>query len=86
MIREYHYAVDDCVLDFFSNCTKREREQLMRVFLALADDPFQKGDYVQRTASGREVQVKRFGKWLITFWPDDPVTELRIIDLRKVHA
>jgi hypothetical protein len=67
MIREYFYAVDNSVLDVFSNCSKREREQLMRVFAALANDPFQKGDYVERTRSGREVQVKRFGKWLITF-------------------
>jgi hypothetical protein len=44
MIREYSYVVDDSVLEFFANCTKRDREQLMRVFLALADDPFQKGD------------------------------------------
>jgi hypothetical protein len=86
MIRAYSYAVDDSVLEFFSSCTKREREQLMRVFAALLDDPLQKGDYVERTATGREVQVKRFGKWLVTYWPDDPVTELRIIDLRKVHA
>lgn len=85
MIRRYSYAVDDSVLEFFSSSTKREREQLMRIFLALADDPFQKGDYVERSASGREVQVKRFGKWLITYWPDDPVTELRIIDLQKAH-
>lgn len=72
MIRQYSYAVDDTVLEFFCACTKREREQLMRIFLALADDPFQKGDYVERTRAGRDVQVKRFGKWLITFWPVTP--------------
>jgi len=53
MIRQYSYAVDDAVLEFFSGCTKRERERLMRIFLALADDPFQKDDYVERTRSGR---------------------------------
>lgn len=85
-MRDYCYAVDDSVLEVFAASSKREREQLMRIFAGLADDPFQKGDYIERTTSGREVQMKRFGKWLVTYWPDDPVTELRIIDLRKVHS
>jgi hypothetical protein len=86
MIRKYSYAVDDSVLEFFSASNKREREQLMRIFMVLADNPFQKGDYVQKSASGRTLQVKRFGKWLITYWPDDPVTELRVVDIAKVHS
>lgn len=86
MIRKYAYAVDDSVLEFFNTCTKRERERLLRVFIALANDPFQKGDYVERSRSGRHVQVKRFGKWLITYWPDDPVTELRVIDIRNLQS
>jgi hypothetical protein len=85
MIRRYSYAVDDSVLEFFSASKRREREQLMRVFALLADDPFQKGDFVEKSKSGRELQVKRFGKWMITYWPDDPVTELRIVDIVKVH-
>jgi len=28
--------------------------------------------------------VKRFGKWLVSFWVDDPVLEIRIVDVKKV--
>jgi hypothetical protein len=34
--------------------------------------------------SGREFQVKRFGRWLVTFWPDDPVLELRVVDIKQI--
>ena len=85
MSRQYCYAVDDSVLEFFSSSRKREREQLLRIFTLLANDPFQNGDHVEKSASGRDLQVKRFGKWLITYWPDVPVTELRIVDIVKVH-
>jgi hypothetical protein len=30
------------------------------------------------------LQVKHFGKWLVTFWLDAPVLELRIVDVKKV--
>jgi hypothetical protein len=50
----------------------------------LAESPYQTGEWRQKTKSGREVQVKRFGRWLVTFWLDDPVREVRIIDVKKI--
>ena len=84
MIPKYAYAVDDSVVEFFSARPSREREELLHIFrtLALALNP--RGDWVQRTATGRELQVKRFGKWLVTFWRDEPVLEVRIVDVKKV--
>jgi hypothetical protein len=46
--------------------------------------PSQSGDWIQRTQSGREIQVKRFGRWLVSFWLDAPVLELRVVDVKKV--
>jgi hypothetical protein len=80
----YLFAADDSVVQFFSQCNKREREDLLRLFRYLADSPHQRGDWLQKGRSGREFQVKRFGRWLVTFWPDDPVLELRVVDLKKV--
>jgi hypothetical protein len=84
MNSQYEFAAADSVVEFFSQCAKREREDLLRIFRSLADSPHQQGDWIQKGRSGREFQVKRFGRWLITFWPDDPVLELRVVDLRKV--
>ena len=75
---------DDAVLNYFSGRSRREREELLRIFAALAEDAYQRGDWRQQTKSGRELEVKRFGKWLISFWLDDPVLEVRIVDVKKI--
>ena len=69
---------------FSPDATNREREELLKIFRALAESPYQTGDWRQKTKSGRELQVKRFGKWLVNFWQDDPVRELRIVDVKKI--
>jgi hypothetical protein len=84
MNSQYVFAADDSVVEFFSQCSKREREDLLRLFRSLADSPHQRGDWIQKGRSGREFQVKRLGRWLVTFWPDDPVLELRVVDVKKV--
>ena len=84
MIPSYVFAVDQSVMEFFSRCTQREREDLLGVFRSLANSPHQRGEWIQKTTSGREFQVKRFKRWLITFWPDDPVLELRIVDIKRI--
>lgn len=80
----YRYVVDAAVLAFFGQCSRREREQLLRTFESLAQVPYQRGDWLRRTSSGRELQMKRFGKWLVTFWPDHAVQELRVVDVERV--
>jgi hypothetical protein len=80
----YSYAVDAAVLTLFGQCSKRDREQLLRAFDSLLQTPSQRGEWTRRTASGRELQVKRFGRWLVVFWPDHAVREVRIIDVERI--
>lgn len=84
MIPQCTFVVDDSVLELFTERSKRERQELLRVFKSLADSPYQTGEWRQKTKCGRELQVKRFGKWLVTFWLDAPVLELRIVDVKKI--
>lgn len=84
MTPQHVFVVDDTVMGFFIERSKREREDLLKIFRTLADSPYQTGEWRQRTKSGRELQVKRFGKWLVSFWLDDPVLEVRIVDVKKI--
>jgi hypothetical protein len=84
MIPDHAFVLDDSVLELFTERSKREREELLRIFRSLADSPYQTGEWRQKTKTGRELQVKRFGKWLVTFWLDAPVLELRIVDVKKI--
>ena len=78
------FVADDAVVEFFTERNKRERDELLKIFRALAESPYQKGEWRQKTKSGRELQVKHFGKWLVNFWLDAPVLEVRIVDVKKI--
>jgi len=84
MIPKHTFVVDDSVLELFTERSKREREEVLRIFKSLADSPYRTGEWRQKTKSGRELQVSRFGKWLVTFWLDAPVLEMRIVDVKKI--
>jgi hypothetical protein len=47
---------------------------------SLSSDPFQKGDYQDRTPEGRDVQVKVIGAHALVYWADHPVREVKIVD------
>ena len=82
----YKVVGDAAVLAFFADCTKKERQELMLIFHDLAEVPHQRGAWVRRMASAHDLSIKRFGRWLVTYWPDDPVRELRIVAVEKVFA
>jgi hypothetical protein len=84
MTSRHVFVVDDTVMAVFTERSRREREDLLKIFKSLAESPYQPGEWRQKTKLGREVQVKRFGRWLVTFWLDDPVREIRIMDVKKI--
>ena len=82
----YKVVGDAAVLTFFADCTKQDRQELMRVFNALAESPHQRDAWLRRMRSGQDLSIKRLGKWLVTYWLDDPVRELRIVAVEKVFV
>jgi hypothetical protein len=72
------------VVNLLLACRPGNRRLLQTYFGTLAADPQQRGDFIERDAVGRELQVKRFSRWLVTFWSDDPVKELRIVRVEPV--
>lgn len=75
----YHYAVDDAVLNVFASLPKRHRTRLLRVFDALAEDPFLRGDAVQHDSAGRLCEVKRFGEWTVIYWTEAIAHKVHIL-------
>jgi hypothetical protein len=80
----YKYTVDDSVLQVFAASTKRQRESLLRIFDFLAQSPFTEGETVQLDRTGRSCQVKRFGEWLIVYWPEHLASEIHILDVERL--
>jgi hypothetical protein len=81
----YKYTVDDSVLQVFLLASKRRREELLRIFDHLAAEPRSAGDSLQLDDTGRECQVKRFGSWTVTWWPEHLVSELHVIDVERLR-
>ena len=82
----YRYTVDDAVLQVFAEAKKRHRDELLRIFTRLATDPYIEGDSEQRDSTGRHCQVKRFGAWLVTYWPEHLANQVHIIDVQRLHS
>lgn len=47
--------------------------------------PFRRGDFQQRDASGRSNEVVLLGDWLVTFWSDHAVAHIHVVDLERVE-
>jgi len=80
----YRYSVDDAVLRNFAAASKRHRQELLRVFDFLAQEPFTEGESTQADHVGRKCQVKRFGAWLVTYWPEHLTKEIHILDIERL--
>ena len=59
----------------------KPRGEIIRFLESLSSDPFQKGDYQDRTPEGREIQVKVIGSYALLYWVDHPVREVKVVDL-----
>jgi hypothetical protein len=46
--------------------------------------PLQKGDFEARDETNRPIQIKVAGPFLISFWPDHSVREIRIIKIERI--
>jgi mRNA-degrading endonuclease RelE of RelBE toxin-antitoxin system len=58
-----------------------QRKLIMDFIYSLRTRPQTKGDYVDRDASLRIRQIKIIGDYAITYWLDDPVKSVMIVDI-----
>jgi hypothetical protein len=80
----YKYTVAESVLQVFAASPKRQRDELLRIFAFLSLEPFTRGESIQPDGTGRNCQVKRFGDWLIVYWPEHLVSEIHILDAERL--
>ena len=61
----------------------RQRRLIMKFIYSLRDRPRTKGDYRDKNASLQIRQVKIIGDYAITYWPDDAVKSVMVVDVRS---
>jgi len=85
MSLRYSYSISANVVSHLTTLRARQRDELLRIFDTLADNPFVKGDRIQHDDCGRPMQVKRYRRWEVTFWLDHLACEVRVVNLSHLH-
>jgi hypothetical protein len=80
----WQFVLNETSVHFLLAAKPRHRQKLIQALEAIAADPMQKGDFEANDDTGRPIQIKVAGSFLITFWPDAFVRELRIINLEWI--
>jgi len=61
---------------------RRDRRLAVEAFIAsLAENPFDEGDFSESDRDGRIVHCKIIRDYAISYYPDHPVKEIKIIEL-----
>jgi mRNA-degrading endonuclease RelE of RelBE toxin-antitoxin system len=58
------------------------RQRIMDFIHTLREHPRSEGDYTDKDSSGRVKQVKIIGDYAVTYWLDDPVRTVMVVDMR----
>jgi hypothetical protein len=84
-MQPWKVVLDEDAFHFFLARRGNERGRLITIFNQLRNDPYQKTSYTAKDATGRDLGVLAAQPFLITFWLDAAVTEIRIVNIQKVN-
>jgi hypothetical protein len=62
-----------------------EKNRLLALLDEMRAAPFRSGDLQQIDETGRVYEVVLSGDWLVSFWSDHAVREIRVVNLQKVE-
>lgn len=78
---EARLLIDIDVLDFLRTLNRRNQEDLLKRFRAIAAFPSNHSDFFESDSVGRRVDVHIFGKFAIKFWNDSADRHVKILDI-----
>jgi len=83
-VSEYEPVLSSKALATLLGVSKRKQRDLSDILFKLSAFPSQQGDYAFPDGSGRLVQYILIGNYVIGYWPDHAVKELRIVEIDLV--
>jgi hypothetical protein len=60
-----------------------QRTAIIAFVDSLKSDPNSRGDYSETDETGRNIEIKVIGSFAITYWPDHPVKEVKVVDISR---
>jgi hypothetical protein len=80
----WRYVGDQRVLEFFDRCRLRERQRLLEAMNRLVTDPYVEPQAVRPDRVGRPVSIILLNGFVISYWLDHFVNEVRVIEVSKI--
>jgi hypothetical protein len=81
----YKYVLDAEVAEMFVQFSRARRESLLQIFRFLANEPNVPAELAFKDDTGRDISTLRTKHWIIYFWADHAVQEVRIIGIRTAR-
>ena len=80
----WQFVLNQTSVHFLMSLRGRNRTHLIDRLERLAADPTQSGDFGTKDDTGRSIQIKAAGPFLISFWADPWAKELRVINIEWI--
>ena len=78
----YQVYLRQTVIEFLEPLDYWERLRVLDFCERLGQQPFRDGDFTERGADGRDVQVAILGPYALVWWVDSAVCEVKVVTLR----
>jgi hypothetical protein len=84
-VEAYEIVLTEAAAMMFATARRGEQRKLAVVLDHIKAAPFRAGDLQERDSQGRVNEVTVADDWLVTWWRDDAVRELRVVRLERVE-
>ena len=81
---EWQVVLDRQPFDLYCASKTADRAQLRRAFDELEAHPLQAGLAGSRDKTGRDLDVRVFGRFVLHYWDDFLVKELRVVRIERL--
>ncbi len=76
-------AFDADAVECLLGCRANERRKLLQFAESLKAHPTLPGDFVEQDDSRRNLQVKLVSRFLVTYWADHAVKEVKVVAIEQ---
>ena len=84
MSKQWQLVLDEVPFRFFLGRRLTERRALLAALDSLKNDPYQTSDFHIEDNTGRKLSIRAFRPFLVTYWLDASVNEVRVADIENV--
>jgi hypothetical protein len=83
---QWQLVFDEIPFRFLMSKPAAQRRLLFAAFDSLKGQPYKEPDFQSKDTVGRQLNIRGFRPFLITYWLDASVKEVRVADIERVAS